>query len=233
MSDYTPLADLWPHLAPAEGYAQEAREILDLLADCFPEIARPRVLDVGCGTGQLTRLLHDGCAVEGVDLCPDMLAQARQLHANIPWHLADARTMSLPDLYHAVLFVDGIDHLAHPEDVRQAMACLAAHVAPDGLLLVAPTWTTETFAPCESEDTFVLPDGTSLHLRSMVERDGKATYRLTMMLHPEKGPPQTLVQTCGLFSHTFWQHTLSETSLRPFNGHFDWPSHPFAGRKVS
>jgi ubiquinone/menaquinone biosynthesis C-methylase UbiE len=37
-----------------------------------------RVLDVGCGTGFLTMLLAElGCAADGVDIAPDMLARAR------------------------------------------------------------------------------------------------------------------------------------------------------------
>ncbi|MFI7000139.1 class I SAM-dependent methyltransferase [Nocardia sp. NPDC050175] len=57
------------------------------------------VLDIGCGTGQLTRelagLAHDGSAL-GVDISPMMLAQARELSAaedvrNVRFEQADAQ----------------------------------------------------------------------------------------------------------------------------------------------
>jgi len=63
-----------------------------------------RVLDVGCGTGVVTRLAaHEvgaGGAVAGLDVNPAMLAVARETGANgtsIDWYEASAEAMPLPD----------------------------------------------------------------------------------------------------------------------------------------
>jgi trans-aconitate methyltransferase len=56
------------------------------LAD-IPFPANARVLEVGCGTGVLTRALAlwpDVSAVVGVDVAPSLLSKARELAADWP-----------------------------------------------------------------------------------------------------------------------------------------------------
>lgn len=54
------------------------------------------VLDAGCGAGRMTRHLADlGCAVEGVDLSPGMVAAARRDHPGLRFGVG-----SLTDLPH-------------------------------------------------------------------------------------------------------------------------------------
>ena len=67
----------------SEGYAKHARFVTDLGSPALELLApKPgeRILDVGCGDGELTRKIADlGCAVVGVDLSPDFVACARRL----------------------------------------------------------------------------------------------------------------------------------------------------------
>lgn len=63
-----------------------------------------RVLDVGCGTGVVTRLAADRVApngaVAGLDVNPGMLAVARSVASpdlRIEWHEASAESMPFPD----------------------------------------------------------------------------------------------------------------------------------------
>jgi len=59
-----------------------------------------RLLDLGCGTGELARPLHaDSAAVVGVDRSPEMIAEARRQGeragiANIRWHCLPAEAIS-------------------------------------------------------------------------------------------------------------------------------------------
>src|SRR5688572_22113519 len=72
------------------------------LADiAFP--AGANVLEVGCGTGVLTRVLAGLPSVEtvvGVDIATSLLDKARELAAGIPnleFEQADARSLPFPD----------------------------------------------------------------------------------------------------------------------------------------
>lgn len=57
-----------------------------------------RVLDIGCGTGVATAILHDnGAQVSGIDLSPNMIAQARRLHPDIEFAVGSMTALDLPD----------------------------------------------------------------------------------------------------------------------------------------
>src|SRR5690606_2429461 len=82
--------------------AQQQRMRDALLTDIgFP--ARARVLDVGCGTGVLTRRLArwpNVDSVVGVDLAPSLLGRARTLCAalpNVAFEEGDATALPFPD----------------------------------------------------------------------------------------------------------------------------------------
>lgn len=60
--------------------------MIDHFVDLLREVRdAPEVIDAGCGTGRMARLLTDlGCRVRGIDLSPGMLAIARRDHPDIP-----------------------------------------------------------------------------------------------------------------------------------------------------
>ncbi len=55
-----------------------------------------RILDLGCGTGQLTAdIAATGAQVVGLDSSPEMLGQARQNYPYLKFVLADATSFRL------------------------------------------------------------------------------------------------------------------------------------------
>jgi SAM-dependent methyltransferase len=96
-----------------------------------------RALDLGCGTGALTRILAERCGeAVGVDLSPAMLSEA---HARTP-HGCRARylegdfrsVLAGGETFDVVTAVATLHHLPISEAFREA----AARVRPGGLLLV-------------------------------------------------------------------------------------------------
>ena len=62
-----------------------------------------RILDLGCGTGQLTaEIARSGALVTGLDSSPEMLADARKNFPELPFVLADASRFHLPQPFDAV-----------------------------------------------------------------------------------------------------------------------------------
>jgi len=95
-----------------------------------------RVLDVGCGTGALGRLLQErGHRVAGIELAAEMAEQAR---AHLDEVLtADVEASGFPfaaESFDAILFADVLEHLVDPWRVlREAVKVLA----PGGVVVAS------------------------------------------------------------------------------------------------
>ncbi|HUA17815.1 MAG TPA: methyltransferase domain-containing protein [Bryobacteraceae bacterium] len=62
-----------------------------------------RILDLGCGTGQLTaQIAQSGADVTGLDASPVMLEEARKNYPNLKFVFADAAGFRLPGAFDAV-----------------------------------------------------------------------------------------------------------------------------------
>jgi SAM-dependent methyltransferase len=92
------------------------------------------LLDVACGTGRHLALLAEHYQVEGVDVDPAMveLTRARGLRATA----GDLLTLDLGRRFDVVTCL--FSSIGYVPDLRGAVRRLAAHVAPDGVLVVEP-----------------------------------------------------------------------------------------------
>lgn len=118
------------------------REAIDRHWACDPENLKPlagrRALDVGCGAGLLAEpIARLGAEVTGVDASPDTVATARS-HAAGAGLSIDYRQGELAELglgtFDLVTAMEVIEHVA---DKLAFVAQLAAHLAPDGLLVIS------------------------------------------------------------------------------------------------
>lgn len=80
-------------------YGEErGRAFLDLL-ERVRAVQPRRVVDLGCGRGELTALLRarwPGATVEGLDSSPEMIARAQTLDAGVHFRVADVTQWSMP-----------------------------------------------------------------------------------------------------------------------------------------
>jgi SAM-dependent methyltransferase len=112
------------------------RELLDRFAAKVE--GRGEVCDLGCGPGHVARYLRDaGAAVFGLDLSPQMLAQARQLNPGISFREGNMMSLNLADgalagitAFYAIVNI--------PQESLPAVFCEMHRVLQaDGLLLLA------------------------------------------------------------------------------------------------
>ena len=86
------------------------------------------VLDVACGTGRITSLLHDlsGANVLGVDISDKMIAIAKKKYENKPWahfECADFCAMKGEKKYDVVVLYNAYPHFLKPEELKNALTC--------------------------------------------------------------------------------------------------------------
>jgi SAM-dependent methyltransferase len=96
-----------------------------------------RLLDVACGTGKsFIPFLARGFEVTACDVSPAMLAEAARKASAA--QLVEADMRELPELGEFDLvtcFDDSLNHLTDVDELRAALASMAANLAPAGLLL--------------------------------------------------------------------------------------------------
>jgi trans-aconitate 2-methyltransferase len=109
------------------------RPALDLMAR-IPLEALRSIYDLGCGPGNITRLLVErwpDAQVTGVDSSPDMLAQARREAPRITLQQADIASWS-PPAPADLLFTNATLHWL--DDHARLLLRLVSHLAPGGVL---------------------------------------------------------------------------------------------------
>lgn len=101
----------------------------DLLGLLQPK-AGERILDVGCGTGQLANeIALSGAEVVGVDASPEMIASARENFSQLRFEIANAEALPFAEEFDAVLSNAAL-HWVH--DQLAAIASIARALKPGG-----------------------------------------------------------------------------------------------------
>jgi trans-aconitate 2-methyltransferase len=111
------------------------RPALDLIARI--PIERPRnVVDLGCGTGNVTRMLRSRwpeAAITGVDGSPQMLAEARRAATDIAWEQSDIAVWNPPEKFDLVFSNAALHWL---DDHSALFTRICGNVASGGVLAV-------------------------------------------------------------------------------------------------
>lgn len=81
-----------------------------------------KILDVGCGTGQLTDIIHNaGAIVTGIDASPEMIRSAKENYNNIKFFVKDATDFSFEEKFDAV-FSNATLHWVNKQ--TEALQCI-------------------------------------------------------------------------------------------------------------
>ena len=101
----------------------------DLVEVLDPQVGE-RILDLGCGTGQLSaQIAAVGAEVVGMDLSAEMVEAAREQFPYLSFAVCDARDFSFAEPFDAV-FSNAALHWVKPPET--ALACIAACLGQGG-----------------------------------------------------------------------------------------------------
>lgn len=104
-------------------------------------VTKPRILDLGCGTGNITfELYRRGYQVTGVDLSEAMIAQAKkkssELDAAVDFIQQDMRQLKLDQQFDVVVSCcDVLNYVTAKQDLQDCLLSAHRHTKTQGLLL--------------------------------------------------------------------------------------------------
>lgn len=141
---FTRSARFYDRLYAFKDYSAAADELHQLVQARRP--GARSLLDVGCGTGRHLGALQHRYDVAGVDLDANLLALARDRLPTAPLHQGDMAVFDLGRRFDVVTCLfSSIAYVRTLENMRRAIARMAAHLEPGGLLLVEPWFSRETY----------------------------------------------------------------------------------------
>lgn len=141
---YGDLADWWPVISPPSEYAEEATLYVDTIRAAARGPVR-EVLELGSGGGNNASHMKHAFAMTLVEPADRMRELSRALNPECEHVSGDMRDVRLGRAFDAVFVHDAVMYMTTEDDLRAALATVAAHLAPGGVALVAPDATAETF----------------------------------------------------------------------------------------
>jgi SAM-dependent methyltransferase len=125
------------HQAMGKDYATEAGQVSQEIRARKADASS--LLDVACGTGGHLMHLRSDFAVCGVEVDPSMIEVARRRLPGVELHGGDMRTFALARRFDAVTCLfSAVGYMLRREDLDLAMATMARHLVPGGVLVVEP-----------------------------------------------------------------------------------------------
>lgn len=144
MDTYQRSARVYDLLAGHKDYRGAADDLTQLIVGIKPDAST--LLDVACGTGGHLQHLRHRFTVEGLDLSQPMLDLAGSKCPGVPLHLGTLAEFHLGRRFDAITCLFGsIAYCAGLPGLRTALAGMAAHLNPGGVIVIEPWITAEKF----------------------------------------------------------------------------------------
>ena len=140
MEAYSSFAQVYDLFMDNVPYEEWSRYLISLLKEY--QVTDGTVVELGCGTGKMTRLLADaGYDMVGVDNSAEMLEiagerQEEEERNDILYLLQDMRELELFGNIRAIVSVcDSMNYILEPEDLKKVFGLVKEYLAEDGVFI--------------------------------------------------------------------------------------------------
>lgn len=131
-------ADIYDAIYVNKDYESEAKNLKKLISH-YKKTNGNELLDVACGTGLHLPYILDDFNVTGIDLSSQQIEGARKRLPNTPFLVGDMRDFDLQKQYDVVTCLfSSIGYVYPYEEMEKAVANMAKHLKPGGVLLIEP-----------------------------------------------------------------------------------------------
>jgi len=206
--------------------AQMATALVGKARAHFADRRVGRILELGCGTGRMTRQLENAfphARITAVDISPEMIRHARATSARVDFRVADAEVHLLSDAGEYDLVVSNAAAQWF-EDATAAFARARARLLPGGLLAIA-TFGEQTFRELRHAfelayaATGVAPVEHVVPMRPVEAwrrdfSDAEIVEEIRSKIFPGVGDFLRSVQAAGAVNSLSGRHFLSRVVLR-------------------
>jgi SAM-dependent methyltransferase len=129
-----------------KNYEQESSDIISLLKEEHPQAST--VLDVACGTAEHDKYLASVYQVDGLDISEDFIHIASSKNPAGKYFCMDMTDFRLKRSYDVILCLfSSIGYAKTIDKTTQALCCFEKHLKPDGIIVIEPWFTPDTWTP--------------------------------------------------------------------------------------
>ena len=123
-----------------EAYATQAGEMLNMLDRAGVGLAQARLLEIGCGNGYYSDLMHRRGLTKyaGFDIADVFFPMLREKFPGFEYVRGDITADRLADEFDVVLMIDVIEHIVTEAKLMSALSNVGAMTAKGGVVAIAP-----------------------------------------------------------------------------------------------
>lgn len=116
--------------------------IKKLSRQLIPRPEDKRILEIGCGTGELLNFLNPQRGL-GVDISPKMIETARRKYQsmkNLEFMVGDVENLRVKEVFDAILLIDVVEHLSSVEKAIENVRSLCGPTTSVVIIYGNPLW---------------------------------------------------------------------------------------------
>lgn len=203
------------YLNMGKDYAAEAIKVHGVIQQ-HKQTSGNLLLDVACGTGLHIGPLREHYSVEGLDIDENMLEVARQKYPEIPFHRADMVDFDRGCQFDAITCLfSSIGYTKTIPRLNQALANMARHLKPNGVLLIEPWFSPENWNTGTIHAIYVNQPDLKVVRMNFSERDDRLSF---FTFHYLVGTPThvdhfTELHELGLFTEDEYTEAFRRAGL--------------------